>query len=1554
MTRPRGRGGPRSGGATAGGEGRGRGDNNERGRGRGNNPYVPPGGRDQSTRARGSARGGLNNNSPRGGNISRGRGRGKDNQQVGNAFHLNARSQQSASSSQLRSASQFPGDSSESQPMQRTKSNESNSSQQSNNSQKSGSPRNSFGSGDEQSTSRNSLQGLAPDEEERRKVRALRFAPKGSVDQTRKNPSPFTQPGSSDQRPASRSGFPQSGFSGQQQKPNTPFTQSGFGSEQQKPNNAFGQPTFGIAQEKESSPFAQFGAGNDAQKNTTPFSGPSFGGQKQTGINFFAQSGFENEPQKGIGSVGQRGFGNAQPKGAGSFEQTGFVNTQQKGSSPLAQTGFGHLKQTSSSSASHSSPPRLAKLQSTANIPKSDYAKRYEYLKSQRPKEIAKAVAAKKMADPDPDVKVSLEGAINIVGECEDMCPEYERLRRIVQDDVMPLECDPSTLGGKRWDRVPDEARMIKKFRRSAAGVEPQIPSDLRPPRTLMKTVEYMFGPLLDQTDFTTANAFLWDRSRAIRNDFSIQDSRKPEDLRVQKDVYVRIARFHVLSIHQMTRTDVTIPDTYSQQQDVEQFKNTMHTLKEIMGSEKIKASSDEGEIAAYDIVFGMVVGQEQRGFEMYPAYVQEHPTFQAAYRIMRAGTMGFFNEIRSPATPYLLACAAEYHFNNVRHAMIKRLVTTYRQGGPNRIEDWSIADATTALAFDTADETEAFCKHYGLSFKNSADGTRFLDFNKAPRNGLDKVHIWTKSAFSKNLVEAKRHGQSWSDLISGTEAPSLPAPIPTASSIPLEEADDSLFVPETPFNAVGSSAFGLPSSGKLDASVSPFKPADHVFQAGRQEESQSSPKPPLDPVFGKPVVFPPAASPFQFPKAAGITSPAYPVSLPTQEVPAAAPAAVLQPDAAHLEEQRRKEQLDQEKAAALEEQRRQEELQRQKAAAEAEAQKREEMRLLLQQREEEARQEALRLQRLREEELQQQRILEQQRQQEQLRQLQLLQEQQAALEAQRRQEHIQQQKDTAMGKLAQNVVLQASQTNRYRSEDGKTGLLFDIVEVTVEDIFNDVKSQMDLEKADDFIRQHLVKKVYAFWRQKAHAKRLRSHGQRRRQQIAQGDFGHSVLGPQPKMSNTTVSSFQEDAGRMNAAGDSDTSRHSITRQAQRKTSKAPKTRVKVSNPPNATVPTRSATGSSPEPRMKKSLLGTMYNDPNERLDRTQTDWFKLRAQGIDPSTRRRKRSAEVNPKDNAVTGHQRQGSNDQKRLCTSLTSRTTPLPPPADDEERFARIRAVLQKSKQTSTPPQRISFTPRQSYGKAITQAKALDSDNHPVLQPACERHRIFDETEAFSPEETENLHINDSAEKKSVSSASKATPPTTSTFSRSLPVLNKFTSKASNVNVPAYRLRTSRFIPKELYGKGREAVRDFRASLKPKGVTKSTFITKQRQARQGPLMLSSPFPAQQSFVSQAQSQVNNDDDFSLYEDENGQLLSATDQDEDGDAEMSGEDEEYDDDDDDDDVEDQEEQEYEENDEEDQRTRASNWSVGSRFNAGAQEEEKGASVDDAIELSD
>lgn len=98
----------------------------------------------------------------------------------------------------------------------------------------------------------------------------------------------------------------------------------------------------------------------------------------------------------------------------------------------------------------------------------------------------------------NPDGQMKLSDSVKLIGRCNDMCPEYERVRRIDQKDFKRPECVRSTHGTSRQltdveqtpeteyleygDRIPDESRMVKAFTRSSAGADVELVIDIRSP----------------------------------------------------------------------------------------------------------------------------------------------------------------------------------------------------------------------------------------------------------------------------------------------------------------------------------------------------------------------------------------------------------------------------------------------------------------------------------------------------------------------------------------------------------------------------------------------------------------------------------------------------------------------------------------------------------------------------------------------------------------------------------------------------------------------------------------------------------------------------------------------------------------------------------------------------------------------------------------------------------------------------------------------------------------------------------------------------------------
>ena len=124
---------------------------------------------------------------------------------------------------------------------------------------------------------------------------------------------------------------------------------------------------------------------------------------------------------------------------------------------------------------------------------------------------------------------------------------------------------------------------MVKRYRRPAAGYEEQLPSDIRPPLILQKTLDYLMDEIVGCPEpLSNAHKFVWDRTRAIRNDFSIQQVTKVEELRIAISCFERITRFHILSLHQLAGSSDNSVD-FDAYQEREQLNNTLSIMMMMM-----------------------------------------------------------------------------------------------------------------------------------------------------------------------------------------------------------------------------------------------------------------------------------------------------------------------------------------------------------------------------------------------------------------------------------------------------------------------------------------------------------------------------------------------------------------------------------------------------------------------------------------------------------------------------------------------------------------------------------------------------------------------------------------------------------------------------------------------------------------------------------------------------------------------------------------------------------------------------------------------------------
>ncbi|KAL8828168.1 MAG: hypothetical protein Q9191_002744 [Dirinaria sp. TL-2023a] len=483
----------------------------------------------------------------------------------------------------------------------------------------------------------------------------------------------------------------------------------------------------------------------------------------------------------------------------------------------------------------------------------------YQTLKKRREQERKQAIQDGVLADPDKPT--SLANAITPVGICQDMCPRFERVERIVQLMVDGCERNITSSGTSE----PCEEKMVKRFRRSAAGYDEQLPSDIRPPLVLRKTLDYLIDEVVGGSQpLAKVHKFVWDRTRGIRNDFSIQQVTKVEDLRIAIECFERIARFHILSLHQLSQPELG-NEEFDHHQEREQLNNTLLSLMYYYDDSRHKLLSvNEAEFRAYCIIFEI---QDQRPdledrIQQWPRMLLRDPRVKMALRIYEAagntsddqGPLKprvpfsvaqanpglFWALVQSNAVSYTMACTAEIYFNLVRSTALEAIWKAYKgnRGGPSRMEDWVLEDLAVALGFDDEDQARTYVEEHGFVVSEKDNGQPYIDLGSVSGKHLSDANPRRKQLFSKNLVETKRHHRTLQAIVNGITsseaqargmidpATEIESPLPAdgQSLFLMEESQDKNETPlrsETP-RSEPKASFSPPSSG-----TSLLKPAD-------------------------------------------------------------------------------------------------------------------------------------------------------------------------------------------------------------------------------------------------------------------------------------------------------------------------------------------------------------------------------------------------------------------------------------------------------------------------------------------------------------------------------------------------------------------------------------------------------------------------------------------------------------------------------------------------------------------------------------------------------
>ena len=300
---------------------------------------------------------------------------------------------------------------------------------------------------------------------------------------------------------------------------------------------------------------------------------------------------------------------------------------------------------------------------------------------------------------------------------------------------------------------------MVKRFRRSAAGDDEQLPSDIRTPVALKRTLDYLFDDIIGGEErLATVHKFVWDRTRSIRNDFSIQQVTRVQDVQLAVECLERIARFHILSLHQLSNPDnLQEGEEFEAYQEKQQLNNTLLSLMYYYDDHGSRVEfPNEAEFRAYLVLFEIVTPQApdlEHRLHSWSRNLLDDKRVQTALQLYRAagnprieqgplrpyktfaitqGNSGrFWDILASKSVPYMMACAAEIHFEDVRFAALDAVWQSCKSAPlPQQAKsrDWTLSELTKFLGFDSEEDARVFCEACDVRFATDENGDEYLD----------------------------------------------------------------------------------------------------------------------------------------------------------------------------------------------------------------------------------------------------------------------------------------------------------------------------------------------------------------------------------------------------------------------------------------------------------------------------------------------------------------------------------------------------------------------------------------------------------------------------------------------------------------------------------------------------------------------------------------------------------------------------------------------------------------------------------------------------------
>ena len=315
--------------------------------------------------------------------------------------------------------------------------------------------------------------------------------------------------------------------------------------------------------------------------------------------------------------------------------------------------------------------------------------------------------------EKDPD------GKPDLVGECEQMCPEPEIEERVRFKELDAWEKPDG------WETMDDgklaiAARQtaVKKYKRSDAGSIQNVPSLVRPPHVLASTFAHLATKVMgsqnlvgSQDNVIESYLFLWDRCRAIRKDFILQNYTTGGNVdKIVMDVLEKMARFFIVMERRLETHPEWRDGVAHGKHNAESLSETLSALLAFydMAHKQGSSSSAEAECTAYWLLFFCDHEQGSAAAGLLARLALDRPDLHGSTAVRRAaqlraaraeGNYARFFKI-AKASPYVVKClVATLFLKDVRESAFHVMSRAYARG-----EVLPMAHLQRLLCFESSD----------------------------------------------------------------------------------------------------------------------------------------------------------------------------------------------------------------------------------------------------------------------------------------------------------------------------------------------------------------------------------------------------------------------------------------------------------------------------------------------------------------------------------------------------------------------------------------------------------------------------------------------------------------------------------------------------------------------------------------------------------------------------------------------------------------------------------------------------------------------------------